>query len=306
MFSVFDHTAPVCLFVYKRPDVLRRVLAALRANAGAVHTDLYVFSDAAARPEDIPKVKEVRAQLLRLEGFRSVTVRAADHNRGLAASIIEGVSAVLQRHPSVIVLEDDLVVAPNFLAYMNAALGHYHDNRKVFSVSGYTSPVVLPQPADVYFTRRASSWGWATWRDRWEGIDWKVTDYETFKNDPQQQKRFNEMGSDLAGMLKKQMEGRISSWAIRWTYHQFREGTYTVFPAVSKVRNDGFADGATHTAAVQDGRFATPLDAGRQLQFSFPHQPYLDARVVAQFTRPYSLRTRLVYKMKHLLNVYGL
>ena len=294
--------APVCLFVYKRLDTLRETIASLQKNKLAAQTDVYVFSDAAANTRDEQEVAAVRAFITTVKGFKSLTAQFAKVNKGLAASVISGVTSIIKEAEQVIVLEDDLIVSANFLDYMNAALAHYQNNKLVFSVAGYTVPIKAMPGTDVYFTKRASCWGWATWKDRWDGVDWRVNDFEQFMADRTMQRRFNRMGSDMTGMLKKQMNGVINSWAIRWTYSQFKNNSYTVFPTVSKVSNEGFGGAATHTSGTNKSRFSTVLDHSDKSSFRFPDEPSMNEEILKQFTDTYSIKTRVLYKLKGLLN----
>ena len=111
---------------------------------------------------------------------------------------------------------------------------------------------------------------------------------------------FNRMGSDMAGMLDKQMEGKINSWAIRWCYNQFKKDMYTVNPAVSKIINIGFTEEATHTKEKFD-RFKTVLDAGNATAFNFLTENRLDPEIISQFTKTYSIGTRIKYKLLNSL-----
>ncbi|MDQ2753180.1 MAG: sugar transferase [Bacteroidota bacterium] len=291
--------APVCLFVFKRLDLTKQVLASLQNNQLAAQSHLYIFSDAAAKEEDKKAVEEVRSFISNITGFASVTLRLSDENKGLANSVIAGVSEVVNEWGKAIVLEDDLVLSNNFLHFMNDALNWYENDERVFSVCGYTVPIRTKENLDVYFTGRGSSWGWATWKNRWDKIDWTMNDYNQFKKNKAAQKRFNRNGSDLTKLLRLQMEGKRNSWAIRWAYAQFKLETYAVFPIVSKVANDGFGGNATHTAGKHQTRFSTGLDKSGKTKFQFL-SPYIHPDIFKQFTDTYSLKTRILYKLKGL------
>ncbi len=296
--------APILIFTYKKVGPLKLAIAALKKNTLAPKSELFIFSDGGKTEADSKQINEVRRFIAKVTGFEKVTVIEAKENKGLASSIIDGVSQILETHSSVIVLEDDLVTSSNFLGYMNQALHFYETNNKVHSISGYTVPINLPDAYcyDNYFTKRASSWGWATWKDRWEIVDWEVLDYDDFVQDNAKKKRFNAMGSDMAAMLAKQMKGEISSWAIRWCYDQFKKDLYTIFPTLSKVANIGFGEQATHTKG-SDNRFATPLDKTDEINFNFNPTPAVNTHFLKQFTAKYSVRTRAFYKIKNLLGL---
>ena len=150
--------------------------------------------------------------------FKSVTIIKAESNRGLANSVINGVSEIINRFGRVIVVEDDLVTTPDFLSYMNRALDFYRDDPKIWSISGYSFKMKIPKSYkhDIFLSYRASSWGYATWADRWNTVDWELKDYQQFSKDWKMQHVLNRGGRDLSLMVHDQVEGRIDSWAIRW------------------------------------------------------------------------------------------
>lgn len=244
--------APVVLFVYKRYDHTEKVLKALNENLLARESELFIFCDGARAQKDVADVERTRDVVRSFEkdnSFKKVEVRLAEKNSGLATSVINGVTEIINQYGSVIVLEDDLITSKDFLAYMNSALDFYKDNQKVWSISGYSffAPEGLDYPHDVYMTYRGCSWGWATWKDRWELVDWAVSDYGRFRIDPLMRHRFTVSGNDMPGMLDCQMKGFISSWAIRWCYEQNKRKMYTVFPKYTKIQNIGTDGSGTHS-----------------------------------------------------------
>lgn len=290
--------APVLLFAYKRPTELKATLEALQANHLASESDLYIFVDAPKRPQDAPKVAEVHEVLDGATGFRTIHRDYAKTNIGCADSIIRGISYVLDRFPSAIIVEDDLITAPNFLDYMNQCLRQYQADKNVYSISGYTMPLGRPDdyPFETYFVPRHSPWGWATWADRWQSIDWNMTDYTDFEKDRGQQKAFMQGGSDLMGMLRDQMEGRADAWDIRFCYNRFKANGLSVYPTVSKVQNIGFGEEATHTNIYN--RYKTPLDTGTERVFKLAERPQITAYYHRRTLQRYSVATRVYNKLK--------
>ena len=218
------------------------MLESLLSCPECVDSDLYVFMDAARNETDKAAVEKVRALFDGLSGFRHVETFPADQNKGLARSVIEGVSQVLQYHDDVIVLEDDLIVSPDFLTFMNEALKAYKDREDIWSISGYTPNLegVNQSVSDrVFLVPRAQCWGWATWRDRWQTVDWDVGDYEQIAHSKALQDNFNRGGDDLFRTLRMERRGRIESWAVRWAYAAARQKMFTVNPMQSKVKNIG-------------------------------------------------------------------
>jgi hypothetical protein len=296
--------APVLLFTYKRLSQTIQTIGSLQRNALAGESELVVFSDGPKNDGEFPEVKAVRDYVRTITGFKKVTILEADKNTGLANSIINGVSKLINEHGKVIVLEDDLELSPNFLAFMNAALRQYEKTPLVYSISGFAFDLRPDRdyPYDVFFTRRHCSWGWAMWKDRWNEIDWDVRDYPDFIRSSSQQRSFNRIGTDLATMLKRQMNGKLDSWAIRCMYHQFKKNMYTVYPLKSKVINRGFGDAdATHTKR-RFNQYSTNLDIELKYKFNLPESVFEDRTLLGQFTGKFSIITRSRYFIKNKIS----
>jgi hypothetical protein len=259
---------------------------------------LFVFSDGAKNTKSKDKINEVRNYLKTIEGFKSIQIYEAPVNKGLANSIIDGVTEIINKYGKVIVLEDDLITSPNFLDFMNQALMYYESEEKIFSISGYTLdlPSLRGETKDHYFGYRASSWGWGTWLDRWERVDWEVKSYPQFKSSYRQQKKFKRGGSDMPRMLHLQMKGKCDSWAIRWCYYQYTKDLLTLFPSKSKLKSIGFGGDATHTRNAS--RFITTMDESQQRKFTFSDKIRTDPVLIKEFRRKFSYISRLREKLK--------
>ena len=255
------NTAPVALFVYNRPWHTEKTIEALLGNAGAADTALYVFSDGPKDEAAKPGVAQVRSHIRELAGFRSVTVVERETNHGLARSIIDGVSTLCEKFGSVIVIEDDLVVAPTFLRYMNASLARYRDHPGVMQVSGYMFPAEAGADTDSFFLPFTTSWGWGTWARAWRDFDLDMSGLAKLSADGNLRGQFNLGGTyDYYGMLLKQLRGEVDSWAIRWYLSVFLKGGLTLYPARTLVRNIGFDGSGTHCSDENFGQNPVELD----------------------------------------------
>lgn len=292
---------PICLFTYNRLFETKETITALQKNNLAKESDLYIFSDGYKDEFDKLKVENVRMFIKSIKGFKSLTVFESTKNKGLANSIIFGVSQIINKYNKVIVLEDDLVTSPNFLDWMNQALSFYQNELSIHSISGYTMdlPVLKDYDLDYYTSIRASSWGWGTWKDRWLSVDWDVQNYNKFKKNLLLQNKFMKGGSDLPKMLKFQMKGKIDSWAIRWCFNQFQNNQYSIFPSKSKIISIGFGDNATHTK--HSYRFNTDLDIGNQIVFKFDIKPFISLKVLKEFSQKFSFQNRIREKFKKFM-----
>jgi len=239
--------APIALFIYKRPEHARRTIASLKACPGFAESPLYVFADGARTRADLPAVQATRAAARELLGPRAVFVER-DQNLGLANSIIAGTTELCRRHGRVVVVEDDLVVAPQFLPFLNEGLDAYEDQPGVMQVAGHMFAVPsLADTQEALLLPMTTSWGWATWKRAWDLFDPDATGWRERLNADVEIKRFNLDGSyDYYRMLKRQMSGDIDSWAIRWHYTVFANDGLTLFPPRTLVVNAGLDGSGTH------------------------------------------------------------
>lgn len=245
--------APIILFVYQRPDHTQKTIEALQKNTLAPSSELYIYSDAAKSRKEEPGVAKTRAYIKTVKGFKKINIIEREHHCGLANSLIPGITEVITEKGKAIILEDDLVSSPNMLQFMNDCLNFYEKNRNIFAISAYNFPINIPTDyrEDVYLSYRALSWGWATWRDRWEKADWEIKDFNNFSKDKEAQKLFNRGGHDLTRMLTRQMNGEIDSWAIRWCYTLFKQSAYSIIPVNSKIINIGADSSGTHVGKTK-------------------------------------------------------
>ncbi|MAZ44465.1 MAG: glycosyl transferase [Legionellales bacterium] len=258
--------APVALFVYKRLSHTKRTIEALLQNAEASQTQLVVYSDGPKTSLDSEVIEQLRQYIRSISGFSSVQLIEREQNLGLSQSIIQGVSQLTEQFGSVIVLEDDLVVSPYFLKYMNDALVMYENNPKVISIHGYVYPIEgLPE---TYFLKGADCWGWATWRRGWALFE---SDGQMLLNRllaSQKNREFDFNGqSAYTQMLRDQVDGKIDSWAIRWYASAFLQNRFTLYPGRSLVRNIGQDGSGTHsqqTTAYDSVLRYNPIDLARQ------------------------------------------
>lgn len=294
--------APIVIFTYKRVEPLQQTIESLLKNSLAAESEIYIYSDGPKNADDVPHINEVRQYIKSIKGFKKLTIKESLLNKGLANSIINGVTEIFQVYDKVIVMEDDLLTTVNFLSYMNQALERYKEEPKVYSISGYSFDFGNGQKTNgSYFLNRSWSWGWASWKDRWKDIDWEMKDYETFRSSSRMKRKFAQGGSDLNRMLRRQMDGELDSWAIRWFYHQYKCEGITLYPVRSKVYNIGFDQFATHTKGLQK-KYVTRIDNSDSEEFDFPAEISIDPYFQRKFQRKMGVASRLISRLQTMLS----
>ena len=240
--------APIVLFVYNRVNHTRKTIKALRENQLADESYLYIYSDAPKTENEKDSVDLVRKYIHTITGFKEIIIIKREKNWGLADSIIDGVSSVVNKFGKVIVLEDDLITSPNFLKFMNDSLSLYEKEHKVYSITGYSHINNSYDIKKSYFLKLTSSWSWATWSDRWNKFRRDDKDLEEIIKSSNSQKRlFNFDDSlDYINMARLQLNKTINSWAIYWYLSVFKQNGLTLYPQKKLVKNIGLDGSGIH------------------------------------------------------------
>jgi FkbM family methyltransferase len=258
--------SPIALFAYRRPVHLSRTLQALLTNPEASQTELFIFCDAAKDVAAAAGVAAVRDIVQGTAGFSEIHIVFRDSNYGLSRNITEGISEVLSRRDTVIVVEDDIVVSPFFLRFMNDALRLYRDTPQVGSISGYCYPVSMPVP-ETYFILGSDCWGWATWRDRWREYN---PDGQALLAELKARNLGHAFDFDgtmsFVQMLEDQIAGRNDSWAVRWHASCYLKNLFILYPGRALAQNIGHDGSGTHSSVSDDtlnvGLSPTPVATG--------------------------------------------
>lgn len=284
--------APVILMTYARPEHTKKTLDALAKNTSAVDSELYIFCDGPKNEKSIENNKLVRDIILEEEKkqrFKEVHVSISKENRGLANSIISSATEIINKYGKCILLEDDLITSPYFLTYMNECLNYYQFDERIWAVSGFSFPLKALEsyPHDVYLSYRASSHGWATWKDRWETIDWEVKDFAKLEKSFARRRKFNRGGNDLFRMLRHQMRGERDSWAIRFCYEQSKQDRFAIYPIYSLVHNIGFDGSGTHCS--DDKKMKSISFEGDKVESIKLEHINPDKRVLSEFKAQYRI-----------------
>ena len=271
--------APILLFVFNRPDHVRRTVEALQRNTLAAESILYIYSDAARTPEQNEAVSEVRKYIHTINGFKEINIIEREENWGLARSIIDGVTTRVKEYGRVIVLEDDLITAPYFLQFMNDALETYKDEEKVGHIQGcdFTQDPSLP---DTFLIKWTGSWGWATWKRAW--------------------KYFNPDGKALLNELEKRNLTYTFDFNGKYGYTRMLRRQMNV--GKSLVQNEGFDGSGTNCGG--GGLYSSNLFMGRiDVKKISPAVENKEARMayVRYYARTNSFMAKAIRRIKRTL-----
>ena len=240
--------APIILFVYRRLDTLKQVIKNLKKNKLSKLSDIYIFSDGYKNLNDKKNVLAVRTYLKNIQGFKNKKIILRNKNLGLAKNIISGTSKILSLKGKGIIIEDDIIVSPNFLTYMNLCLEKFKEEKKIWHINAWNYNIKLKScKYDVFYWKGMHCWGWATWYNKWK----------FYKKDPKKLirtfsdkdiKKFNYDGYfDFWRQVIRNYKSKIDSWAIFWYAIIFKNKGLCVSPLESLTFNIGHDKYATNT-----------------------------------------------------------
>ena len=241
--------APIVLFVYNRPQHTLKTLEALMQNELAEMSELFIFCDgpkADATKQDQERINEVRELVKKKNWCKKVTIRESHVNKGLADSIVKGVTEIVNTYGKIIVLEDDIVTSKGFLRYMNEALDLYENEPKVMQISGFMVPSKVELEQTGLF-RCPASWGWATWNTSWQHYDNQIDAFlKQFKEADVFEFNIENTYHHFEELIKNK-KGILKTWLIRWYASMFIHDGLCLYPHKSLITNTGFGELSTHT-----------------------------------------------------------
>lgn len=258
----------VAIFTYKRSYHTEKVLTALKNNK-VLPEKLFLFQDGLKDSDNDDEWNKVNT-LIKSVDWCDNEVIVSKRNKGLADSIEFGVDYVFMHYDMIVVLEDDCIPHPEFMTFMVQALNRYQNDKKVYSVSGYSYPVDIPNiEVDAYFTRRISSWGWGTWKDRWVKYSRDYRILGRILNNKELSKQLHIWGEDLECYLLGNVYGNCDSWATFWAYTVIEHKGYCLSPYKSLIKNIGFDGTGVHCGIGEITQYLYEEDI---CNFRFPEQ----------------------------------
>lgn len=247
--------APIVLFVYNRPLHTEQTLSALMRNDLVNESVLHIYADGAkedATEEQVQIIEKVRQIIRSKQWCKEVYIFESDKNKGLADSITEGVTKILNQYGKIIVLEDDIVTSKGFLKYMNDALNFYENEERVFHISGYMYPhnELLPE---TFFFNVPLCWGWATWKRAWSHFKYDSIEITNYLDKRNSWDLFNKFGGTfLEEQIRSNNSGKLKTWFIKWHGSVMIQEGLTLFPQTSLVQNIGFDSSGVHNGTTNN------------------------------------------------------
>ncbi len=256
---------PILLFVYNRIDTTRKVLESIRYNH--VHK-LIIFQDGPKKDDD-PNW-EIVNELINQIDWCDKEIIVSKQNKGLVASILQGLNYSFQRYDAAIVIEDDCCLHKDFYRFVKAGLEKYSNDKSIYSITGYRWPIKIPDRYNnsIYVSYRISSWGWATWKDRWDDFSKDYGILARIKENPSKNCYLEWYGRDLERMLAGNLGRSENSWAVFWALSVIDKEGKTISPVKNLISHIGYGNNSGVHNTI---RTVFDMDLyGGDYEFEFP------------------------------------
>ncbi len=292
--------APIALFVYNRPETLKKTLESLKKNILIEKTEIYIFSDGPTKSQvDIKKVKRVRKIIENTKNLKIKKKFFFKKNKGLKNNIINGINYVFKKNSKIIVLEDDLLVSPNFIQYMNQSLDFIKKNNKIWHVSAWNYPIKsnFRNFNNSFLWNHMNCWGWGTHKKYWKKLILNPNFFiRNFSN--KQIYHFNLEGKiNNWSQLIRNYEKKLDTWAIFWNATIFWNKALCLNPITSYVKNIGFDKDSTNTSSY----IAQSKNLNLNKRINFPNNQKIDKFVIKKIKSHLFQRNKIDI-LKNLVN----
>lgn len=245
----------ICLIAYNRINSLKRLLSSLDNAVYSCPVKLYISVD----KSDDSTIEEFAKEYQWKYGEKEVILHK--ENLGLRKHVIS-CGDILQKHDALVVLEDDIFVAPGFMLFAQTAVDEFVGRKDIAGISLYSffinyhscQPFIpIKENSDVYLMQNAQSWGQVWMKDQWEDFKrWYDKNSEDFG-------QMSHLPKSICGWSNK-------SWLKYHTRYCIENNKYFVYPYTSYTTC--FSDVGEHikdsTPIVQ-----TPLSMATEMQLRF-------------------------------------
>jgi len=251
--SNFKLITPVAFIIFNRPDTTERVFSAI---AKAKPPKLLVVADGPRidRAGEAERVAITRAIIDRVDWPCEVLTNFSEENLGCKHRVSSGIDWVFEQVEEAIILEDDCLPTATFFQFCQEMLDRYRDDLRIGMVSGNNFQFGDRYCEDsYYFSKYTYIWGWASWRNRWQGA------YDVHMN---KWPKIRDSGRLVDLVLEKSEIGywkkifnrmhsrKADTWDFQWTFANWTQGWLTILPSVNLISNIGFGSNATHSRVI--------------------------------------------------------
>lgn len=295
--------APVMIPTLCRFEHFKRCVESLSKCTGASETELYIGLDYPAKESHRKGYEKILAYVDSIQGFKKVHISKREVNFGQKKNTKDLREQVRQAgFEYYIISEDDNEFAPNFLLFMNQCLVKYKDNPQVMAVCGFSHFEWNDRGSYKYnaFPMHGfCAFGMATWFSKLKEYQEFYTDQEIVSNPKLVHKLFKcRQHKTIHRMLFRQ---GISGGDLRRVFYAELTNKYSIFPAVSKVRNHGYDGEGSHCTSI-NVYAKMPIDTSDSFVLDdFELKEYKDIKRLHDIHYAINFRVRAITRVEYAM-----
>jgi len=245
------YQAPILLMTYRRYENTKYILSLLiKFN----QKKIYIFNDglkSKLHSKDHQKTRNF------LKDFKKknplVKLILPKKNLTQKNNLPYAIDQVFKKNEMVNILEDDCIPSKDYFKFTNILLNKFKNDLRIGQISGVNlinhRGYKRRNDDSYFFSKFTSSWGWATWRNRWQ-IDydrniklWPKIKKENWLNDIL-------INKNSVNFWEKYLDRRFKllddDWDKPWTFSNFINNRLSIYPSKNLIKNIGEDKYAIH------------------------------------------------------------
>ena len=303
---------PVLFITFVRPEYARKSWDAIKA---AQPKTLYFYSNKgrADKEGEIERNEEIRSYIKEIDWDCDLHTWFREETVDVYKSLFGAISWLFENEEQGIILEEDCVASLAFFDYCDQLLPKYKDDYRIWMISGdnYFEDK-LEINYDYFFSQSFQIYGWASWRTRWNQIDWdKGIDFNALFDEKvieanirnrKCQKAYIKDLNNLRDFIE-----RTRCWDMTFNIYGKLNNALAIVPSSNLVENVGLS--GSHSGQEKKGwnNVAVTYSQRSYNTQRYPRfvAPYLQYDIIAfkeQYIKVYGLYYRIIGKTKAIIH----
>ncbi len=243
--------SPILVMTYRRPVNTKIILQLLKKYN---HKNVIVFNDGLKKKEHYLEHKKTRKIINEHKRINKLEIIFPKKNLTQKNNLPFALEKVFKKYDRAIILEDDCIPNRSFFKFCDLLLEKYKNDNRISQISGNNflnfKKYKRRNNDSYFFSNFTSSWGWATWKDRWQGVyDKDIHLWPIIKKEMWLRDIFNNQKSyDFwTKAFDRRFKNLDDDWDRPWTLANLINNRLNVFPSKNLISNIGDDNSALHS-----------------------------------------------------------
>ena len=235
---------PVVFLIFNRYETASEVFEQIRK---AKPRKLFVVADGprASKPGEKALVDKTRSIIDGVDWECELYTNFSDVNLGCDKRVVSGINWAFEYVDRAIILEDDCCPTMQFFEFCQEMLNRYECDKRIAYISGSVSIKGFKCQHDYFYSYFGDTWGWATWKDRWNRFEYGTEEFERKKQNYMKGVFSEKYRLSWIRDVERHFEKQSFPWDYIWLIDTSEQ--LKIVPSVNLTRNIGFSADSTHT-----------------------------------------------------------